>query len=456
MTRIRMIPTILVTTTVFLFLWGGCAGKRGAKPELEAEGLRQLKKQVQKAPQDVGLRLQLAEAYLRADSVTAALGEAQKAFVLDSSSAVARALLGVCELRAGKEESGLRHVVVALADPSFPRERVQELGRELGHPFHIERISTGQASAAFPYPSPDGKKIAFQGTEGGNWDVYVLDVETGEARRLTDSEDAEENPTFSPNGKVIAYTRARTASAAAGQLGQRDIYLAPVDGGSQMVAVTDSADDWYPRFSRDGKKLYFVSERDDQRPVPATDKLSDIYVLDLTKKAVVRLTNNDYDDNAPNPFKRDRMLLYTANKNGRYDLFVLDLHKLQSSSLLTAAEAGLEDIGSPSVTPDGAEIAFVGTRAGNYDIYIYSPGDQSLQRLTRAAAVDHAPVFDTAHNRILFHSNRSGNFGIYVVDLSKPVDREELLGVLQEELASVKEGDLFQGPESSHRRNVGG
>ncbi|HFE52595.1 MAG TPA: hypothetical protein ENK07_04075, partial [Bacteroidetes bacterium] len=101
MTRIRMIPTILVTATVFLFLVVGCAGKRGAKPELEAEGLRHLKQQVQKAPQDVGLRLQLAEAYLRADSVTAALGEAQKAFALDSSSAVAKAFLGLCELRAG-------------------------------------------------------------------------------------------------------------------------------------------------------------------------------------------------------------------------------------------------------------------------------------------------------------------------------------------------------------------
>ncbi|NOZ56176.1 MAG: hypothetical protein GXO73_05200 [Calditrichaeota bacterium] len=456
MGRVRMISKVLAVGVVGALLTAGCAGKRATKVGAESADLRNLKKQVQEAPQNTELRLKLVLAYLEADSNSAALREAERVYKSDSTSSVAQAFLGVCQLKNGQEKSGLEHVVAALSDPNLPAERVAQLGSLLGHPFHIEAIATGRASAAFPYPSPDGNKLAFQSVENGTWDIYVLDLNTGEKRRLTTSDDAEENPAFSPNGKVIAYTKARTASAEVGQLGQRDIYLVAVDGGSQVAAVVDSADDWYPRFSHDGKSLFFVSERDDRRAVPPSEKLSDIYLLNLAKKTVTRLTNNDYDDNAPAPYRQDRMLLYTANKGGHYDLFVMDVRKMESRPVLTAAEAGLDDIGSPGVTQDGSKITFVGTRDGNYDIYLLKQGSAIPQRLTRAPAVDHAPVFDGSGERIFFHSNRTGNFAIYVIDLRQKVGREELLSVLQEELASVKEGGVIEKFREAGRRYVGG
>jgi len=456
MGRVRMISRWLPAVTVGLLLAGGCAGKRGAQVGVESESLSNLKKEVQTAPENVKLRLKLVLAYLEADSNAAALREAKRAYSADSTSAAAQAFLGICQLRNRQEKTGLEHVVAALSDPTLPAETVSQLGVLLGHPFHVEAIAAGQASAAFPYPSPDGSKIAFQSVENGTWDIYVLDLKTGERKQLTSSGAAEESPTFSPNGKVIAYTKARSPASEVGQLGQRDIYLIPVDGGSEVAAVTDSADDWYPRFSNDGKRLFFVSERDDRRAVPPSDKLSDIYLLDLAKKSVTRLTNNDYDDNAPAPFEHDRRLLFTANKGGHYDLFVMDLRKMESVPLLTAAEVGLEDLGSPAVTTDGSRIVFVGILDGNYDIYLLDRNQSLPQRLTRASAVDHAPVFDHAGERIFFHSNRTGRFGIYMIDLRKPVQREELLGVVQEELASVKEGGVIEKLQDASRRYVGG
>ncbi|MGH9677618.1 MAG: TolB family protein, partial [Candidatus Acidiferrum sp.] len=56
-------------------------------------------------------------------------------------------------------------------------------------------------------PSPDGKLIAIGVAKAGTSFIYTVAVATGEAKRLTTAESGEETfPTFSPDGKRIAYT----------------------------------------------------------------------------------------------------------------------------------------------------------------------------------------------------------------------------------------------------------
>jgi len=64
--------------------------------------------------------------------------------------------------------------------------------------------------------SPDGKKVLFAGRRDGLWNVYWIDVATGEERRLTDEgrvRDAVRTPTWSARGDTIAYERLQAESA---------------------------------------------------------------------------------------------------------------------------------------------------------------------------------------------------------------------------------------------------
>ena len=57
----------------------------------------------------------------------------------------------------------------------------------------------------YPSFSPDGARIAFMGHDGGDYDVYVADLATGTASRLTEAPRSDGWPAWSPDGSTIAF-----------------------------------------------------------------------------------------------------------------------------------------------------------------------------------------------------------------------------------------------------------
>ncbi len=64
---------------------------------------------------------------------------------------------------------------------------------------------TDQGSDQSPAGSPDGKRIAFMSQRGGNWDIFVMDVDGGNIVQLTQNRADDGLPAWSPDGNYIAY-----------------------------------------------------------------------------------------------------------------------------------------------------------------------------------------------------------------------------------------------------------
>src|SRR5690606_301543 len=82
-------------------------------------------------------------------------------------------------------------------------------GRPVFAPFDVDtgrrereiQIGEGIDEVFHPAWSPDGRHLAFAALSGGYSDLWVLDVEAGTVRRLTDDPYADLQPAWSPDGR---------------------------------------------------------------------------------------------------------------------------------------------------------------------------------------------------------------------------------------------------------------
>jgi Tol biopolymer transport system component len=142
------------------------------------------------------------------------------------------------------------HAAIAITDPTRG-----ETIREVSLPDLDE--------AKGPTWSPDGKSIAFSALRGGLLDLYVLDLESGRTRRLTTDAFAEMQPAWSPDGREIAFVTDRFSSRLS-DLSFGNYRLAVVDVASGAIAPLPSfggVKHIDPHWSADGKSLFFVSDR---------------------------------------------------------------------------------------------------------------------------------------------------------------------------------------------------
>lgn len=117
------------------------------------------------------------------------------------------------------------------------------------------RVGKGFGAAADPAYSPDGRLIAYDYRQPGYSikEIYVMNDDGTNVRRITDLRDVSAYPAWSPDGKTLAFQ--------SGVSGHNEIYTVPVTGGTPKRVTTSTTDaiqpDWTPdgsgiTFSRDG------------------------------------------------------------------------------------------------------------------------------------------------------------------------------------------------------------
>lgn len=111
---------------------------------------------------------------------------------------------------------------------------------------HLPIISSGPIN---PAPSPDSEHVAFahQG-----W-IWILDLDTGKARRATDGAGVDGRPRWSPNGRQLAFVRDNGSDTA--------IVVRDLESEAETT-INSPAIELDPEFSRDGKSLIYTSARE--------------------------------------------------------------------------------------------------------------------------------------------------------------------------------------------------
>ena len=140
------------------------------------------------------------------------------------------------------------------SDPSLPTGIGQAVGGGGNLAAGALRRLTDDSEWDFsPSFSPDGRHIAFVSHADDN-EIYVMGSDGSNPRRLTDDPSDDRSPSWSPDGHHIAFVSERD--------GNREIYVMDWDGSNPTRLTDDPSDDWRPSWSPDGRRIAFVSERD--------------------------------------------------------------------------------------------------------------------------------------------------------------------------------------------------
>lgn len=124
----------------------------------------------------------------------------------------------------------------------------------------LTRITSGAQQDITPAVSPDGSRIAFASNRDGPWDIYILDLASGETSRFTDTRAYDANPTWSPDGQWLAYESY--------QIDNLEIIIQDIDRSSGPIPLTNhSAADYAPSWSGQGRKISYISTRSGKQEV---------------------------------------------------------------------------------------------------------------------------------------------------------------------------------------------
>lgn len=178
--------------------------------------------------------------------------------------------------------------------------------------------------------SPTGGQLVFVGGSGGQTDLYMIDADSSNLARLTEYQSFIERPAWSPDGRWIAFVSAHDhPDTERNSRNSYEIYLMDVQNGSTRRLTNNMSYDHMPAWSPDGSKLVFVSSTS-----PDSNTHTDLFVMeticaptsDDCTATRQNITQNGYANQAPVWLSDGQRIAYIASeRSGDRGLYVIDI-----------------------------------------------------------------------------------------------------------------------------------
>ena len=174
-----------------------------------------------------------------------------------------------------------------------------------------------------PSWSPDGKQIAFRSAEYFRWDnlfhsdIWVIDVDGGNPRNLTNHHAQDTSPDWSPDGRQIAFHSDRNRDWEFEVRGKNwEVYVMNTDGANLINLTNHPAGDGQPDWSPDGRQIAFSSNRDRK---DADDENVEIYVMNADGTNPINITNHPAKDSSPDWSPDGLQIVFTSDRDRNDD-----------------------------------------------------------------------------------------------------------------------------------------
>jgi uncharacterized protein YjdB len=227
----------------------------------------------------------------------------------------------------------------------------------LAAPDTLLPVLVDSATNTQPVLSPDRTRIAFSSNRGnrdGNFDLFVMNADASDIRRLTSERGTDGEPAWTPDGASIVFTSARS--------GVPQLYVISADSGEARPLTTSAGGNQSPAISPDGGTVAFVSLRDGAPRV---------YRVRLDGSGETRAGTGVLKEGAPAFLPGGELVYGVERSRNSRQWRVIRTGPGGAATPLFETEQPLADL---SVSRDGGQVVFVTARGSRPEYRIFLRG----------------------------------------------------------------------------------
>jgi Tol biopolymer transport system component len=258
-------------------------------------------------------------------------------------------------------------------------------------------------------------KITFSSTRGDDESshVFTMNADGSGERQLTSGVTIDVDPTFSPDGTKIVFSRAGLVKKRKADPG--DIWAMNADGtGQQRLTKGAKRADGQPAYSPDGTKIAFTRNR-------IAKDTSAVMVMDADGTNERRLTTQGKFNGFPDWSGDGSKIAFTSDRTGNPEIFVMNADGRGQTQLTNNPAPDSK----PAFSHDGTRIAFISERAGSAQLYVMPAGGGSAQLRSSGVdwgegnpSADYAPSWSPDDSQIIYTGDRDESWEVIRIPAS--------------------------------------
>ncbi|HSE31047.1 MAG TPA: protein kinase [Pyrinomonadaceae bacterium] len=249
-----------------------------------------------------------------------------------------------------------------------------------------------------PRFSPDGQWVAFtRSRSNAVYDIYIVPAAGGEPRPVT--RNGRETGTggfdWTADGREIVFSSRRGSG----------LFRIPITGGTPEQLPGIGENSWDPAISRRGDSLAYVYHKLDDNiwRAPGPNAAN----RDSPPTQLIASTRHE---GSPRYSPDGKRIAFVSDRSGNIEIWTCDAEG-GNPAQLTRFDQGQSN--SPRWSPDGQHIAFDARPTDHSDIYVVGADGGAPRRLTTEPSADIMPMWSTDGRWIYFGSDRGGDWQIW-------------------------------------------